>query len=77
MKQKAGLLLGLVFGVAGTTLGLYFAWVGFSSTPYGGRELGFFCGAMGVLVGGIWACIGTASGCWQKHVAAVAPSRTA
>ena len=77
MKQIIGLLSGLALAMVGTAIGLYFAWLGFSSAPYDGRQLGTFCGVMGALVGCIWACIGAMSNCWQKHTASVAPRQTA
>ncbi|MGA9335405.1 MAG: hypothetical protein WBV39_14090 [Rudaea sp.] len=73
MKQIVGFSSGLAFATVGTLIGLYFAWLGFSASPYDGQQLGTFCGVMGGLVGCTWACIGAASGYWQKRTEAVAP----
>ncbi len=73
MKQIVGFSSGLAFAAVGTAIGLYCAWLGFSSAPYDGQQLGTFCGVMGALVGCTWACIGAASSYWQKHTASIAP----
>lgn len=77
MKQIVGFSLGLALAAIGTAIGLYCAWLGFSSTPYDGQQLGTFCGVMGALVGCIWACIGALSGYWQRRIASVAPHQAA
>jgi hypothetical protein len=77
MKQTVGYSVGVAFAMVGTAIGLYCAWLGFSSAPYDGHRLGTFCGAIGALVGCTWACIGAASDYWQKRAASVAPRQAA
>ncbi|HTO40354.1 MAG TPA: hypothetical protein VL026_05205, partial [Rhizomicrobium sp.] len=72
-----GFASGLAFAAIGTAVGIYCAWLSFSSTPYDGQQLGMFCGVMGALVGCTWACIGALSGYWQKHSASIALPKAA
>ncbi|WP_153242589.1 hypothetical protein [Frateuria defendens] len=71
--KMIGFWSGLVLAAAGTALGVHFAWLGFSSAPYDGRQLGLFCCIMGMLIGCAWACIGALAGYWLKRAASDAP----
>ena len=64
-----GFWSGLALTVAGTAIGVRVAWIGFSSTPYAGQQLGAFCCFMGMLLGFLWAGIGALAGHWLKHAA--------
>lgn len=72
MKQIFGVVSGLAFGVIGTAIGIYCAWLGFSSTPYDEQQLGTFCGLMGAFAGCTWACIGALLGYLQKRYTFIA-----
>lgn len=55
MKYVVGYSLGVMSAAVGISIGLYFAWAGFSSEPHSGAGVGFFWGSMGCLVGGFFA----------------------
>jgi hypothetical protein len=77
MKQSISFASGLAFSAIGTAIGLYFAWLGFSSTPYDGQQLGMFCGVMGTLVGCTCAFVGVLWRHWQKRSASFVPPQAA
>jgi hypothetical protein len=60
MKITFGLVAGVICALIGTAVGLSFAWVGFSSSPYSAGELGMFFGVVGALVGISLGVVGVA-----------------
>jgi len=67
MKNTVGHLVGLLLGIAGTGIGLYSAWRGFSANSFTSGDLGFFCASMAALIGCLFAIQGAIAGYWLRH----------
>ncbi len=68
-----GWMVGIFSAVLATALGVYYAWRGFASHPYDGRDLGLFFGTLGAITGGLWGILGALAGRWMTSAASTAP----
>ena len=67
MNKNTGFVFGFIFALVGITVGLYSAWLGFSSSPYDSQQLGIFLSATGAIIGCTGAGIGVTQRTWSRR----------
>lgn len=67
-KNPVGAFAGIVFGLAGLTLGLWYSWQGFASQPHGPFDFGVFLGSVGLVLGLCFAATGSLHQLYQKSL---------